>query len=390
MKPCLILSLILPVLFSCNRPSASIPPHFQLSYEAMYNIDSVRAAMATGSSDAAGKRLMEAIDIYKNKKDPAGSLHVFKAAILLNPSARAYFEMGNALSDNQQYDNAINAYHIAEQLDYSPLANVMFRLAQAYMNRPGDHYLNTDSIVFYYMQIAIQMGYANPKAFRTDKSFAQLREYYTFNQVYNEALGGSKDPEKMLWENFKGDFLPVSLPLTINTVWIQNHEQLNDIAFDYEKFVPEMRTAKFSREVQDQYYYCFLVKEDTAYTALLYAGKNSFLTDANDHSPVFFFLVTYDANGKIIDKIPVAGQPDFTSPLKVFTMKSNYTFEVKDFKNIFKDDPDKAGYDSNYVIRSEPLGSANYRIRPDGKFEKTDAPLAISFPPSRSGSAIPQ
>ena len=95
-------------------------------------------------------------------------------------------------------------------------------------------------------------------------------------------------------------------------------------------------------------------------------------------------------NGKIIDKIPVAGQTNFTSPLKVFTMQPNYTFEVKDFKNIFKEDPDKVGYDSNYVIRSEPLGSAYYRIRSDGKFEKTDAPLAISFPPNRSGSAIPQ
>jgi hypothetical protein len=181
----------------------------------------------------------------------------------------------------------------------------------------------------------------------------------------------------MLWENFISEFGTIQLPLTINTIWIQKNKIENSIAYDYEKFVPEMRNAKFSREVEDEYYYFATVKKDSAYTALLYAGKNSFLTDANQNSPVFFFLVTYDRTGKIIDKMQVAGQSNFTEPFKVFTIQPNYSFQVKDFKNIFKNDPKEDGYENNYVVRSEPLGINNYRISVSGKFEKTDAPLAV-------------
>jgi hypothetical protein len=393
MKTFLALGLLIPVFFSCNRPSRPSADHYQLTESTLYNIDSVRAAEGTGGQDAAGKRLLEAINIYKNKKDPAGSIPIFKAAILLDPSSKAYFELGSALSDNAEYPAAISAFHIAEQLDYSPLANVMFGLSKAYAGPPGskDNPSSQDSISLYYMQVALQMGYAHPNDFRNDASFAALKDYYAFHQAYSDALSGSKDPDKMLWDDFRSGFQPVVLPLTINTVWIDQHPLgANDIGYDYEKFVPEMRTAKFSREVEKEYYFCALLRSDPAYTALLYAGKNNFLTDANQHNPVFYFLVTYDRNGRIIDKIRVAGQENFTDAFKVFTMQPNYSFEVKDFKNIYKDDPEKAGYDSNYVVRSEPLGSAGYRIRPDGKFEKTDAPLAISFPPNRSGSAIPQ
>lgn len=390
MKLFLILIILVPVFFSCNHPYGSAGDHYQLTESALYDIDSVRAALGTGSPGAAGKKLLEAINLYKNKKDPERSIPIFKGAILLNPSAKAYFELGSALLDNEQYEGAISALHIAEQLDYSPLANVMYKLSAAYANTPGEHSKSADSVASHYMEVALQMGYAHPAQFRTDKSFALMKGYYLFNKTYKNALsgnGGSKDPDKMLWENFKSEFKPVALPLTINTVWIQNHSLENSIGYDYEKFVPEMRSAKFSREVENDYYYFATVKKDTAYTALLYAGKNNFLLDANQHSPVVFFLVTYDGNGKIIDKMPVAGQKAFTDVFKVFTLKPNYTFEVKDYKNIFKDDPEKDGYDSNYVVRSEPLGTANYRIAVNGKFEKTDAPLAISFPPNRSGSA---
>jgi len=205
---------------------------------------------------------------------------------------------------------------------------------------------------------------------------------YAFNAVYTAALSGSSasgSPEKMLWHTFTTEFPQVQLPLTINTVWIQEHKLENSISYDYEKFIPEMRNAKFSREVENDYYYYALVKKDPAYTALLYVGKNNFLSDANQNSPVFFFLVTYDSDGKIIDKMPVAGQKNFTATLKVFTMQPNYAFLVKDYKNIFKYDPETVGYDSNYVVKSEPLGIASYRIAPMANSKRPTPPwLCVS------------
>lgn len=386
MRPLLLLSSVLMTIFSCNHPGGAGDPitdPAQLTESSIYDIDSVRAVMDAGNGEAAKKKFLAAIDIYKNVKDPARSIPLFKSSILLKPSAKAYFELGSALMDNGKYEDAINSLHIAEQLDYSPLANVMYKLAAAYSHRqtPGGdgHSSQDDSLAIHYMEISLQMGYAHPDQFRDMGLFSHLKEVYGFMAAYNNALSGngSKDPDKMLWENFKTEFHSLDLPITINTLWIQQHKLENSIGYDYEKFVPEMRNAKFSREVEDEYYYFALVKKDPGYTALLYAGKNNFLTDAGHNSPVFFFLTTYDQNGRIIDKMKVAGQSNFTDPVKVFTLQPNYSFEVKDYKNIFKNDPAESGYDSNYVIRSEPLGTANYRINAEGKFEKTDAPLAL-------------
>ena len=92
------------------------------------------------------------------------------------------------------------------------------------------------------------------------------------------------------------------------------------LAYDYEKFVPEMRNGKFSREVENEYFYVGKVKEDSFFTALLYAGKNMWLIDGRGYSPVYFYLVTYSPQGKIIDKMQVGGQKTFTDNFKVLTM----------------------------------------------------------------------
>jgi len=384
--PFFLLPVILFIL-SCNHPfghSTGIDPA-TLSDSAIYDIDSVRLATGGGNEKAAAKKLAQALDIYLNVKDAAKSIPIFKNAIRMNPSPRAYYELGCALLDDGRYDESIRALHIAEQLGYSPRPNVMFRLSAAYADhgnggeRP-DNWRTTDSLSLHYMEVAIQMGFGHPEQFRNGAFFKRMNNDYSFNTVYTAALSGgsaSGNPEKMLWKTFTTEFPPVELPLTINTVWIQGHKLENSISYDYEKFIPEMRNAKFSREVENDYYYCALVKKDPAYTALLYAGKNNFLTDANQNSPTFFFLVTYDGDGKIIDKLPVAGQKNFTATWKVFSMQPNYAFVVKDFKNVFKYDPETVGYDSNYVVKSEPLAITSYRIAANGKFEKTDAPLAM-------------
>ena len=403
MKPLSLLPAAVILLFSCNHlPGPGNVHAVQLTGNSIYDIDSVRAAAAGGNEEAARKKMLQATDVYKNAKDPAKSIGLFKSSILLKPSGKAYFELGSALLDDSLDEEAIQALHIAERLDYSPLANVMYKLSLAYAqlseknNGEGDNNGKFYSLAIHYMEIALQMGYSHPEQFRDNAIFILFKTRYGYMEIsetYNSAVSGgsgSKGPEKMLWETFASEFHPVVLPLTINSVWIQEHKLENSIGYDYEKFVPEMRGSKFSREVSDEYYYFAAVKKDTGYTALIYAGKSNLASDGSQQYPIFFYLVTYDGRGKIIDKIQVAGQKAFSDPFKVFTMQPNYTFEVRNFKNIYKDDPETAGYDSNVVVKSEPLDAASYHIGANGKFEKLDVPLAISFPPSRSGSAFPQ
>ena len=161
-------------------------------------------------------------------------------------------------------------------------------------------------------------------------------------------------------------------PLAINTVWIYQQTYDKAIGYDYEKFVPEMRNGKFSREVENEYFYVGKVKEDTAYSALLYAGKNMWLVDGRGYAPVYFYLVTYSPQGKIIDKIPAGGQKTFTDNFKTLSLQENLSFEIKDFKNTYEKDPEKDGYENNKVIKSDLVSTSYYKINSKGKFEKTD------------------
>lgn len=384
MKPLLPLFLATVVLSSCHSLSGPSTAA-RLTPTAIYDIDSVRLATGSGDDKAARKQLATAINAYKNEKDPAKSIPLFKQSILTKPSAQVYYELGCALLDHRDDSEAVLALHMAEKLEYKPLSNVMYKLAAAHAITVGPEESPTDakgSLVTHYMELAIQMGYAKPESFRNDIAFKSFRNAYNFNLTYLAAVEGGhnvKNPELALWEEYKSEFITVQLPLTINTAWTRTHEPEREINFAYERFVPEMRSTRFAREAGKEYYYAALLKKDTAYTALLYAGKDEALDEGEIMSAPFFFqLVTYDSKGKIIDHLKVAGQEAMSDFVKVFTIQPNYTFEIRDFKNIYSKDPDQAGYGAdNPIVKTDEQGVTHYRIAANGKFEKTDAPLAM-------------
>jgi len=389
MKKLLPLALITAALFACNThtdkapaatPSVSTDSKDALIADNLYNMDAIHTALLHADPAAGHKIFSQALDAYVNKKDIPASIELFKSAIYKAPSPKAYFQLGSALTDDGYYDEAVQALHIAEQLGYTPLANLMYRLAQATSNQHLASEDLRDSLMLHYMEVAIQMGYPHSEEFMTRGVFENLRRARNFRSTFDEAIAagpGNSSPGRLFWETFRNDFKQLKLPLVINTAWIQSHKPIDQISFEYEKFVTEMRNARFDREVESSYYYCGIVKQDTDFTTLLYATQYEDLADANNYSPTFFMLTSYDRNGKIIDKIRAAGQQNFTDTFKVFVLQPNLTFEIRDYKNIYKNDPETVGYDKNYVVRSQPLGVNNYRIGINGKFEKIDAPLAM-------------
>ena len=374
-------------LFGCNNSDKLSPKPVtvttHLNKNTLYNTDSIKAAIASVNTEvqgAAKKKFLEAIDLYKNKKQIAQSIDAFKASLFINPSEKTYFELGSALAENKNFDEALKALDIAEQMDYSPLANVLYKKSVVYASMPNspistDGYTKIyDSMAMHLMEVALQTGYSKPTDYLHEKAFDSLRsnnDYY-FKNVYQTAMSGNKDPERLAWGSYKDEFKELSLPMTINTVWIYQQNYENAIGYDYEKFVPEMRNGKFSREVENEYFYVGKIKEDSVYTALLYAGKNMWLIDGRGISPVYFYMVTYTPQGKIIDKMQVGGQKTFTDNFKDLLLKQNLTMEVKEFKNIYEKDPSKDGYENNKVTKSELLTTSYYRINAKGKFEKAE------------------
>lgn len=377
MKPFSAFFLATVVLSSCH--SVSGPSTGPLTDRNLYSIDTVRMAVPNGDEKAARKSLQEALDSYKKGGDTARTIALLKRSIFAKPTAKAYFDLSGALLATRGYGEAIKALAIAEKLGYSPLANVMFRYAYAYANLPEDlDALPNSAHVTRYMELAIQMGYAHPRQFLQKELFPNAARNSDFEAVFTSALSGGAvtDPSRSLWNAFEGQFPEISLPLVIDRSWLGSHKREAYIDIQYEKFIPEMRGAKFSREGGDTYYYVARIHKEPGYEALLYCDASEMGDDSSDEEPLFT-LVTYDSQGKIIDRMAVAGRKNLSSPFLVFSMQPSLEFRVQEFKRIYKSDPESAGYDSSNIKGEEPQAPVQFRIAANGKLERMDAPLAL-------------
>jgi hypothetical protein len=83
--------------------------------------------------------------------------------------------------------------------------------------------------------------------------------------------------------------------------------------------------------------------------------------------PVTTYFATFDSTGKKIDGIVFACQcsPD---RFKVGTMDLDKNIEIKEYKNIWMNDPQKDGYLGNEVIGKELMGTCYYSLDGEGRF----------------------
>jgi hypothetical protein len=256
----------------------------------------------------------------------------------------------------------------------------MFRYAYAYANIPDeDNQKENQRSAIRYMEIAIQMGYAHPQQFLQKKLFPLLAAYNAFEATYNEAMSGGTggNLDKSLWAAYTAQYDPVDLPLTANKQWLIGHRSDHFISGQYEKFIPEMRDNKFARGDSREFFYIALVRKDTAFIAALYASADEDEDAETAGNSVCLTLISYTPQGKIIDKMNVAGRTQLSDNYKVFTLQPNLQFEVREFEYVYDKDPSEAGYDSSNIKTRNPLPPVNYRIAPNGKFETTPPPLAL-------------
>jgi hypothetical protein len=371
MKPLSFLIPAFALFVSCHGPAGS--SSIALTKTSLYYIDTVRLALGSGDEKAAAKRLQEANDAYKHGGDTARIIDLYKASILLKPTAKAYYDLAGALLGARQYKEATDALYIAEHLGYTPLGNVMFRYAYAYANT------SDENTAIHYMELAIQMGYAHPQQFLQRKFFPISNAHAEFEARYNEAISGGAggNPDKSLWETYTAQYPPVDLPLTTNKQWMIEHRSDHDIGGQYEKFIPEMQNNKFARGDGREYFYIALVKKDNAFIAVLYGSAAEEGYEENIGNTLCLTLISYTPQGKIIDKMDVAGRTQLSDNYKVFTLQPNLQFEVREFEYVYDKDPADAGYDSSNIKAQNPLPPVAYRIAPNGKFERTTPPLAL-------------
>jgi len=358
-------------LFACHsRNTAEKPRKIELQLSSLYNKDTVLLVLkqAGGKNKDADKLFLEAIETYRNKKNPAGGVALFKKAILLQPSGKAYYELGNALMDQKEYLEATNAYTIAELMDYSPLYKVMFNQACAYSR------LGHADEALYYLTSAIEFGYSNYKNIYNDPDLENARttEKWKFDAAVTKAFSGANDPEKLEWSLFYHEFKQLEFPLVLDMQYGDKLENL--ISYDYERYVAEMRNASFSRDVGSEYYYVGVVRSSDSVKAVIYAERD---VVSDENIPPVYYMVTYNASGKLIDKLQIGGHEILKDPFKVPTVQQNGNIQVTLFELVYEKDPEKHGLYDNKLLQSKELEKEFYSLSDDGHFVKQSALLGM-------------
>lgn len=343
-----------------------------LSTATMYNLDSVIAylqQLKASQEDTGKKVFLQAIDLFKNKKDAAGSIALFEQSICFYPNNKSYYELGNALLELNKDSLAYNAFDMAERMNYNPLGYVLFKKACALAGEVAmsEDLDGKEDKALKYLKHAIENGFVDREKIYNEPKLARLRTNDRFSNIYNDAMSGNGDPASVLWDSYSSNFQQCSFPLTINMESLKSIEQPVAIGYDYEKYVNEMRDYKFSRDVGNEFFYYAKVAATPTYETVIYGSRSYDYGQNMPYTPTKFYLVSYDKQGKVIDKVNFAGQEAFDQLFKVAVLQQNLNFEIKEYKNTWAKPTDR-GYENNSVAKSDLIKTTKYKINDQGKF----------------------
>lgn len=307
--------------------------------------------------EEANKLYLNGVDAFKNKRNLDSADYYLRQSIIKEPSGKAYYELGNVFMDQKKYDEALNAYGLAENLDYQPISKILYNKSCLYS-------LQKDvEMSGQYLEYALQAGYNNLDHIDKDEDLAELRKSDLFKPAIEKGVRGMSNAKNLFWLQFKKLFPKYPFPHTLES---QLDEKIlagkQYISFDFEKYISEMRDEKYSREVSKGFYHYAQMYETENYVAVVYIVKEEFMGDA---APLLYRLATFTHEGKLIDKKRIGGKEYLSDDLWSTTFNKDRTIDIKVLKPTYEKDPEDEGYYENEIVSSEEIGQMQFKV--DGK-----------------------
>ncbi len=304
---------------------------------------------------------LNGINSFKNENDLDSAEFYLRKSIINQPTARAYCELGNVLKLKSNFKKSIEAYKLAEQLDYAPFSNLLYNMSTVYaMDEQIDESAQ-------YLEYAMQAGFNNLDKIEKDPDLKNLRDSYQFREAVNRGVRGMSDPDKLFWLQFKKQFPKAQMPITLDwELKTENIDQYEWISYDFEKYVSEMRDEEFSREVSKGFSYYANIIENDKYIGLIYLVKDEFL---GDFAPITYRLATFTPTGKLIDKREIAGRSSLGDEVRLSTIKQNGAIDVQVIALEYEKDTEQEGYWDNPVKSTKSVGKEKYQITSNGQIE---------------------
>jgi tetratricopeptide (TPR) repeat protein len=356
----LLLPLAVLILLSCQEQKQQNAITY-LSKTAVFNKDSLRDFLNTvpaTQADSSKAVFLKGVGLLKNEKNTTAAIDAFIQSLQIYPSANTYYELGNACLETKDWQKALYAFELAESMDFSPLGNVLFKQASCYAE------MDSSEKMYDYLKFAVQTGFVDRDKILNNPHFAKYKQEGYMLTVYNEAMSGNGDPEEIRWHGYLQDFKQASFPYKIDSGSFRKMGEPQIISYDYEKFVPEMRDHKFSRDVGSEYFYVARVMQTELCSVVLYGCRSYEYLGA----PVYYILASFDSKGKMVDKMIVGGAKNFDDNYKEFSAQSNDRFHIQEYKNTYEKSTDENGYEDNKVISRTLVATHQYAIDGNGKF----------------------
>ena len=224
--------------------------------------------------------------------------------------------------------------------------------------------MDSSEKMYDYLKFAVQNGFVDRQKILSNPHFAAFKTDGNLLAVYNEAMSGNGDPEEILWQGYTQDFKQASFPYKLDSGSLRMMGEPQIISYDYEKFVPEMRDNKFSRDVGSEYFYVSKIMQTELCSVVLYGCRSYEEVGA----PVYYIMASFDNKGKLIDKMVVGGAKNYDENYKEFVAQSSNKFLIQEYKNTYEKSTDEDGFENNRIVSRSLIGTKQFAIDASGKF----------------------
>lgn len=311
---------------------------------------------------------LKGLNAFRNEKNLDSADYYLRQSILKEPTAKAYFELGNVFMDKKKYDDALLSFGLAEQLNYEPFSKILYNKACLYSLK------EETELAGKYLEYSLQAGYNNLDHINKDSDLEELRNTYYFKQAVKKGMRGMSDAENLFWLQFKKQFSKTQFPVSLkaNIEW-EELEQLGSISYEYEKYISEMRDEEFSREVSKMFYHYLQPYETETYVALVYIVRDEYMGEL---APLTYRLATFTHDGKLIDKKEISGRALLGAEIKEAKLMKGGVIEVSRFEPIYEKDPNEEGYYDNPIIKKNFIDKRTITISKTGKIVESSKKTA--------------
>ncbi len=329
------------------------------------NIDTIKTK--------ATKIFLSALDEYKNRKNVPKAVSKFKESILVFPTPKAYFELGNALTDmggKANLEEAIQSYDVALELNFNPKSTIYYNEARvAYtlsniIKVDDETYSNWDvDRAVGLLGLAFKEGFYDTVMLKKDARLKNIIYTNEFKSMYLDMeVKKITVNANNIYSFFKKSFPLVEQTFIISADNVDMKDFSQSITYEFAPFIPEMENTSFGREVSHDYFYVAKVNENSNYTAIIYKSVSFY---GGEMQPTMAYLATYDNDGDIISKMVFACQ---CSAEKIKSGKiENSTIYTEDYKRIWEKPIDEVRFEENAVKSRELLSKSEYYIDETGK-----------------------